>query len=263
MNQDERLSNIRRQWNRRAATFPKRLGEDGRELLDFLQETVGFEDATLLDIGCGTGRYMAEFLRRGGRYAAGIEISENMIVEGERMFEALGFTAEDYRFIHAPWEAVDPDTEDLREAADLVLAINTPALDSDANIEKMLACAQRALCLVTFIDRTDLFYQKIHARYHGKEKDFKTSKARELEAFFETRGLPYRYDVVDSVRRESETIDSVLPRYAHWLFHDAGTPRERRDLRRVLEELSDDGVTVRYEFISRKARLLHFKNPTH
>lgn len=260
MDQRERLQKIREQWNRRAATFPKELGADGKELLDFLETELGLQHQTLLDVGCGTGRYMAEFLRRGGRHAIGVKISENMIEEGERMFSAQGFPESSYRFICAPWEDVDIQAEELEASLDLVLAVNTPALDTVEGIEKMVACARWAVCLVSFIDRTDLFYQEIHRLYYGTEKSFKTSKVEDMRAFFDEQNLRYRFDILERVRPGIERIDSILPRYAHWLFGDGGTAKEQQELCRILKEKSEDGENIRYTFWSRKGRLLYRKD---
>lgn len=260
MQDPERFKDLRDQWNRRASTFPTEVNDEGRELIDFLDDAIGIAGCRLLDVGCGTGRYMAEVLRRGGDLVVGVEIADRMIDVGERAFRRAGFDPSDYRFIEAPWEAVDPAAEGLEAAFDIVIAINTPALDFESNLEKMLTCTRLGLCLVTFIDRQDTFYQDIHRAVHGHDKTFKTQDPKAILHFFETRGLEVRCDVLERRRSGMESISSILPRYLHWLHPDGGTPDDEARLFEMLRMRSEDGRHVRPEFWSRKARFLYLRD---
>jgi 2-polyprenyl-3-methyl-5-hydroxy-6-metoxy-1,4-benzoquinol methylase len=48
------------------------------------------EDKTILDVGCGSGRFSVEFARRGARKVTGIDISRNMILLAGRIAEEYG-----------------------------------------------------------------------------------------------------------------------------------------------------------------------------
>lgn len=259
MEQNQRLASIREQWNRRAATFPTTLRQEGLDLMDFLEGVVRFDGAKMLDVGCGTGRYLAEFLRRGGGHATGLEIAENMIAEGERLFREEGFKPEQYRFIHQPWEEMNLKSAGLIGAFDLVLAVNTPAIGSEESLQKMVDATRNTLAIMAFIDRKDLFFNEIYKAYHGEEKNFKSQCPDCLKDFFAKRGLTARYEELEVIRPGKDTVDGVLNRYADWLYGRENTAEQRAELRDILVRESEDGETIRYKFWSRSARLIYSK----
>lgn len=259
MEQNQRLALIREQWNRRAATFPTTLKQEGLDLMDFLEGVVRFKGANMLDIGCGTGRYLAEFLRRGGGHATGIEIAGKMIAEGEKMFREEGFAPTQYRFLHTPWETFDLKAADLAGTFDLVLAVNTPAICAEDSLQKMIDATRDTLAIVAFIDRKDLFFNEIYKTYYGKEKDFQSQCPALLKDFFDKRGLAVRYDELEVIRPGKDTVDGVLTRYADWLYGRENTAEQRAELRDILVRRSADGETIHYKFWSRSARLVYTK----
>ena len=70
------------------------------------------EDKTVLDIGCGSGPYVAEAARRGAAKVVGLDMAEGMLELARRRVEAAGL-ADKCRFVHgtfpqdAPAETFD------------------------------------------------------------------------------------------------------------------------------------------------------------
>lgn len=61
---------------------------------------------SFLDVGCGTGRYAMEFLRRGSAHVTGIDVAENMLEICRQRAAAEGF-AESTDFVRADVIAFD------------------------------------------------------------------------------------------------------------------------------------------------------------
>ena len=62
----------------------KGLGEAQKKLLQGM-ESLGFEGASVLEIGCGVGYLHQETLRRGAARAIGVDLSEKMLAEARRL----------------------------------------------------------------------------------------------------------------------------------------------------------------------------------
>ena len=55
-----------------------------------MENSVPIEGRTFLDVGCGTGRYVFEFLKRGAKHVTGIDIAENMLTVCREHAQAEG-----------------------------------------------------------------------------------------------------------------------------------------------------------------------------
>ena len=90
-----RLFDQRAYWNREVSSFDSIYSDQksaASKLLDSLfrwdmyarfdytlSHVAPIENKSFLDIGCGTGRYALELVRRGARRVVGLDISENMV----------------------------------------------------------------------------------------------------------------------------------------------------------------------------------------
>ncbi len=120
----------RSQENERIEATVKRIEESGVEL----------ENAVVLDIGCGPGKYAAAFARRGAKVIA-IDISDNMInrllkdTEPDLLSRILPVTAD--------WKSIDPKTSGYVEAFDLVFANMTPAVTTPESFRKLIRASRK------------------------------------------------------------------------------------------------------------------------
>jgi ubiquinone/menaquinone biosynthesis C-methylase UbiE len=72
---------------------------------EMLQHCITIEEGDILDIGCGTGHFLREYLKgKPGLKAVGVDVSSSMIVEASRKAQEAGL--ENLKFIHADWESM-------------------------------------------------------------------------------------------------------------------------------------------------------------
>jgi len=104
-----------------------------------------YEGKTILDVGCGTGRYSLTLASRGIRHARGVDFAQNMIDEANRRAKELNLDA------ICRFEKDDFICMDLNETFDHVFAMGV--LDYIAQpvtfVQKMIGCASASV-MVSF-----------------------------------------------------------------------------------------------------------------
>ncbi len=82
-----------------------------------LQASGDVSGKTILDIGCGSGRYAVEYARRGARRVVGVDLAPNMLALAKRLAEQEGVQAQ-CSFLPGEFTAIEFD-----EQFDIVLAM--------------------------------------------------------------------------------------------------------------------------------------------
>jgi ubiquinone/menaquinone biosynthesis C-methylase UbiE len=74
---------------------------------EMLRHCLVIDEGDILDIGCGTGHLLREYLKnKPGLRAVGVDISSSMIDEASRKASEAGL--DNLEFIHADWETMSP-----------------------------------------------------------------------------------------------------------------------------------------------------------
>ncbi|MDY2628379.1 MAG: class I SAM-dependent methyltransferase [Lachnospiraceae bacterium] len=154
------LSHTEKAWNERADEWAKELDKDsamsrvtGRRVSEAIRlltaKNILHPEADVIDIGCGPGRFVAEFAER-SRHAAGTDISPKMLQFGseycrEKGIDNVSFTACDFK---------NTTVEEMgwNKRFDLVFSCMTPAVSSFDSLEKMIAMSRGYCCNTCCID---------------------------------------------------------------------------------------------------------------
>ena len=156
MNSDERSykKGDKAAWDRRVGEF----NDDGPdERLDLitgliLDKRMLNPDSTVLDIGCGPGKFALEFART-ARSVTGVDISPRMLQSAAANAAAKGADNIDLRELD--WHNVDLNALGWRKKFSLVTAIMSPALDSKEGLDKILEASSECGLLCHFMKQTD------------------------------------------------------------------------------------------------------------
>lgn len=170
------LSHTKEAWNERAEEWEQELETDSTmsrvtrrrvsEAVRLLNEKGILQpEADVIDIGCGPGRFVAEFARSVHR-ASGTDISPGMLRIGSEYCQEQGidntvFTACDFKNISVEemgWEG----------QFDLVFSCMTPAVSSYDSLKKMIAMSRGYCCNTCCIDSKSLLETEI-AQILGKK----------------------------------------------------------------------------------------------
>jgi len=113
-----------KKWNKRADTYP-RFSEQTSGIEDRViglaeKSGISFSGKTVLDIGCGTGRFTIRIAKK-AKHVTGTDISENMLNIMREDMESEGL--KNVEIVHADWTKF-PDGRRW----DITMATLTPAL---------------------------------------------------------------------------------------------------------------------------------------
>ncbi len=103
------------------------------------------KDGTVLDLGCGTGRFSEAFSTCSSQ-VIGTDLSTDMIAFAEQRRQEKGLANVSY--LCTDWHNADIDVLGWREKFDLVFAYNTPAVQSYDTFHKMRECS-RGWCFMS------------------------------------------------------------------------------------------------------------------
>ncbi|MFZ3102183.1 MAG: class I SAM-dependent methyltransferase [Desulfitobacteriaceae bacterium] len=145
-------------WNNRAAEFNKLVCQGSSD--ERIKKIVGFlshnslltKNSTVLDIGCGPGRFAVEFAKK-STDVTGLDISDNMLDYAVKNAEAASLTNVSFKNLN--WDEVNLEDYGWRKRFDLVTAINSPGIHDQSTLEKMIAASKGYCFLSNFVDRVD------------------------------------------------------------------------------------------------------------
>ena len=202
-------------WNARARTCPRYEEGDQTYEAGMLRRArdhgVVFADKDVLDVGAGSGMYTLRLAQEAAQVTA-VDISDEMLRLLQEDAAAHGLA--NIRTVRSDWENFTPDRR-----YEVVFASMTPALDSEAGKEKLLACAAGWVVYMGFLDRmaSDLM-QGLYAHYGITPRVF--NNAQIMEQWLTTRGirctaLPVKGQWTVSRNRE-DTLDVCVTTLQHY-----------------------------------------------
>lgn len=146
-------------WDGRAGHFSTNVynQREGKErlfkLLSLLTEKgMLTKNSSVLDIGCGPGKYAVEIAKL-SKEVTGVDISSKMLVHAEetRKVEKV----ENLIFLKLDWEQVSLEELNWEKRFDLVFASMCPAINSKKALEKMIRASRGYCFMSTFAKREE------------------------------------------------------------------------------------------------------------
>ncbi len=166
-------------WNVRAKSWEKELECDNlfrRQMDDRVDSAAKFlrnrgllqAGSTVVDIGCGPGRFVVEFAKTAG-HATGIDISLEMLKLGEKQGKEKGVS--NISFTECDFKNTDIDSMGWRNKFDLVFTSMSPGTGDESGLDKIMGMS-RAFCFnCSPIYGEDLLENQIARDVFGMEKN--------------------------------------------------------------------------------------------
>ena len=151
-------------WNERAHEWAKGLQEEERRARSdkrvaataawLRARGILTPDQDVIDIGCGPGRFVAEFART-AHHAVGTDLSGQMLAYGAQYAKEIG--VENTSYVEADFKEADLDALGWRSRFDLVFSSITPAIGG-SGLEKLMEMSRGWCfnsCFVRFEDELE------------------------------------------------------------------------------------------------------------
>ena len=158
-------TNSREDWDDRAQDWDRKLRDDGVRARQGAARVASVAatlrgrgllgpDCDVADLGCGPGRFVAEFART-ARRVVGVDLSERMVAFGARYAGELGLA--NVEFVACDFQTIELAAHDWEGRFDLVFSSITPAIAGMTAIGNMMKMSRAFCCNICFVyQRNDL-----------------------------------------------------------------------------------------------------------
>ena len=163
-----------------------------------IEEVAPYEDATIIDVGCGTGRYSIALALKGIKKVLGVDFAQNMIEEANRL--ARQFNVDHIcQFVKADFMQMN-----IEETFDHVFAMGVFDYIADPGplVKKMLQCAGRKV-MISF---------PVSGGIIQKLRKFKFEKIKKCPVFF------YSEEEVKQIARQAGAEQFAIEKMAKDYF---------------------------------------------
>lgn len=230
--------NRKQAWDIRAKEFfgYSKGSQDGA-IMAFLKDHMEIAGKRILDIGCGSGRFLIPFVKLGAK-VTGIDISSEMLKQAVRLAEEEGIDPASYQLHKIGWDEFDPDPEGY----DLVFASMSPGISDWKSIEKALHTTREGLYISSFAHRREPLFDHMRQLYKSAPPKDWQSRFRGMINLLMLEG--YFPDVKFLTRRtDSETDPEKLAlKMAPRLVEGIVTQEKLQEIEGIIrEELARNG----------------------
>lgn len=249
-------------WNNRASEFNKVVcpgtpDERIRKIVEFLSSNhLLTPDSRVLDIGCGPGRFAAEFAKRSAG-VIGIDISDKMLDYAVTNAAAENLT--NVQFKNLNWDEVDLEESDWEKTFDLVTAINSPGIHDQITLEKMITASRGYCFLSNFADRSDSVQDIIRTDILKlKGAKFYDNAVYSIFNILWLMGYYPNITYADTDREHVRTYPEACVYYSSLFEAENCSEEEKCSLiRSYLEEIASNGVVT--EHVRTKTAWIYWK----
>jgi methionine biosynthesis protein metW len=216
-------------WNKRAkelSLLAERDDADG--YIEFFKQHVDLNGTTVIDLGCGAGRYL-KLLMDEGALVEGLEPSEEMIKYAKKHIKDSGYNEEDVNIYNVAFQDFEPEKQ-----YDYVFISNSPIVGYYESYEKILKLAKKGIFIGEWIERKDLFFEKL-VRSMGKE--VKRQLMFDIYYYFNlfaADGYLPNFKSSIKISKEELKVEKCIQRYTSWIYGEGYTDN---DMKLVMDEI--------------------------
>ena len=216
-------------WNKRAkelSLLAERDDADG--YIEFFKQHVNLNGATVIDLGCGAGRYLKLLLDEGA-LVEGLEPSKEMIKYAKKHIKDSGYNEEDVNIYNVAFQDFEPEKQ-----YDYVFISNSPIVGYYESYEKILKLAKKGIFIGEWIERKDLFFENL-VRSMGKE--IKRQLMFDIYYYFNlfaADGYLPNFKSSIKISKEELKVEKCIQRYTSWIYGESYTDA---DMKLVMDEI--------------------------
>ncbi len=246
----------REKWNERAHKWEQELRENqareerSRRRVEataryLIRRGVLTEDTAVIDIGCGPGRFVAEFAKT-AKQSDGLDISDQMTGYGWAFCREAGL--DNVSFYDLDFKTMDPAEQGMEEKYDLVFSSITPAVGNKAGYEKAMAMSKGWFFNANFVTIRDTLQTALEEKL-----GFVPARSRDGAGFYCMMNELLLKGYYPELTYYSEQdvdyydIESAYREYSNWFFREGPDGQQERAMKEALASLADENGRIRAE----------------
>ena len=237
-------NNYDKLWDNRAKDFNRYGNDDRRDKIIglLLEKGMLHKSSTVLDIGCGPGKFVLEFARR-GQHVIGIDISSKMLQYASENLAVHNIDNAEFKEIN--WVKADLAALNWQKKFSLVVGIMSPAFWSRKGLEKMIEASNDGGLICHFVERQesigDVLKKEVLGRKLGDEYGNKGlyCSLNVLWLYKLYPEIAYFNTVKEAVRPVEEAAHSFIARYE---MRGELTAAQKMEIGDILKKKSENGV---------------------
>lgn len=229
----------KKKWDKRADSYP-RFSEKSSGIEDKvinITESAGvfFTGKTVLDIGCGTGRFTIRIAKKAA-HVTGMDISGEML--NILLEDSLAEGLTNISTVCADWKDIRP------EKTDIVMATLTPALRTEEDFQRMIDTAEEHVIYLGWVERREsAMIREIYSMHSVNPSGFNFPDT--FSELLEKGEYGFRFFPVHDQWERTGTIDEISERLTESI-REYGKEPDLKAIRQKILENSSDGKTVTY-----------------
>ncbi len=247
-------------WDRRVEEFNRDEPDERIEKITglLLEKKMLTPDSTVLDIGCGPGRFAVTFAQTAER-VTGIDISPQMLKSAEENALAKGINNTDFRELD--WEKADIKALQWGKKFSLITAIMSPALENKECLDKMIEASSEYCLLCHFVERRDSILDDLKRKILGMQTVDEFGN-KMLYCSFNILWAYQLYPEIVYFEVEKEKVRTLEEANRHYLkrleVKADLTEEQRTAVLDFLKEKAENGIIK--EDVTAKIACLYWKN---
>lgn len=247
-------------WNSRAEDFNRHGKDERREKISkiLLDKQMIHKDSTVLDIGCGPGKFSVDFAQV-AKHVVGLDVSPRMLEFAKENLAAKGSGS--VEFIEMDWQNADIEAMGWKKKFSLVTGIMSPAFMTRENLEKMIEASNGYGFICHFVERRN-YIDEILNKEVVRDKHVDDFGNRSLYCSLNLLWL-YKlnpeltyFDTKKEIMRSAEELaGNFIEKYE---TKKIMTEEEKKEVRKILNDMAVDGNVK--ETTTAKVACISWKN---
>ena len=201
---------------------------------------VDFTDRNVIDVGCGTGVYTLHIAQIATEVLA-LDYSKNMLEILKEDAKKLGI--ENIKTDHGTWSDFNLNTR-----FDIAICTMSPAVKSDAEIEKFDICANKKIYLgwagtrdCTILDELFTAHKEIYSPPNG---------AKRIRKWLDSKNIKYKVKNFDELKIRKRSFKEAVENY-NWHLKVRGVKPDITKIEETVEKFCDKNRNITEQTINK------------
>lgn len=249
-------------WDNRAEEFNRHGTDERKDIIIrlLLDKQMLNRNSTVLDIGCGPGKFVIEFAQR-AKHVVGADLSPKMLKFAAENLAAKNISNAELKQID--WEKADLAALNWQKKFSLVVGIMSPAFWSRKGLEKMIQAGNEFGFICHFVERQDLIEDVLKKEILGRHNDGDDEFGnRGLYCSLNVLWLSKLYPEIAYFNTQREVVRSVEETAQNFIakYETEGvlTAAQKEGVKDFLKKKAEDGLIK--DRITAKIACIYWKN---